>query len=124
MNSSLFDLIQEAIGYQALAFEADEDIDGGDLTEWFADWRARVKAAMRSTPALPRTTTQGRQVRTQLVGALQTLQALQRRRCTWPGDAESDRLIEALRNGGFQIVAGDLNITVFKRREQVSPCKR
>lgn len=38
------DLINEAIGYERNAFENDEPIDGGDLVEWFANWRERVAA--------------------------------------------------------------------------------
>ncbi len=62
MNTSLTELIQEAIGYEALAFEADDEIDGGDLTEWFADWRQRAKAALSPLSAVARTPAESRRL--------------------------------------------------------------
>lgn len=35
-------LIAEALAFEADAFENDEDVNGGDLLEWFADWRQRA----------------------------------------------------------------------------------
>lgn len=35
-------LLEEAIAYQAEAFETGDEVQGGDLVEWFAGWRTRV----------------------------------------------------------------------------------
>jgi hypothetical protein len=37
-------LVGEALAYEAEAFDGDEDVNGGNLVEWFADWRKRMKA--------------------------------------------------------------------------------
>lgn len=39
-------LAYEAVDYQNAAFEDDSEVDGGDLVEWFADWRPRLEAAL------------------------------------------------------------------------------
>jgi len=39
-------LLGEAMAYEAEAFDADEEVDGGDIVGWFAEWRHRVNAAM------------------------------------------------------------------------------
>ncbi len=39
--------LQQALDYQAAAFDADEEVNGADLVEWFSDWRGRVKEAMQ-----------------------------------------------------------------------------
>ena len=49
-------LLQEALGAWAERFDApdnpDEDVsvDGGDLVEWFADWRLRVREGLAAPP--------------------------------------------------------------------------
>lgn len=40
-------VLQEALDQFGEAFEADEEVDGGDLVEFFAEWRKRVRAAMK-----------------------------------------------------------------------------
>ncbi|GBQ21659.1 hypothetical protein AA12717_0962 [Gluconacetobacter sacchari DSM 12717] len=40
-------LVDEALAYQAEAFDADEPIDGGDLVQWFAAWRIALRDARR-----------------------------------------------------------------------------
>ena len=47
MNTQLSDLIHEALGYETDAFSTDAPVSGGDLLQWFADWRARLKAVAR-----------------------------------------------------------------------------
>lgn len=37
------DLIDEALEYEAEAFDNDEEVNGADLVDWFAGWRRRVK---------------------------------------------------------------------------------
>lgn len=39
-------LIEEALAYEAEAFEADEEISGADLVAWFTEWRERAKKAI------------------------------------------------------------------------------
>ena len=39
-------LIDQALGYEGAAFDADADINGADLVEWFSEWRERMKAAL------------------------------------------------------------------------------
>lgn len=45
------ELLQAAVEYEAEAFDADEgedaSVNGGDLVEWFAQWRENVKDALR-----------------------------------------------------------------------------
>lgn len=35
------------------AFDDDEDVNGGDLVDWFAHWREKAKAAVAKAEALP-----------------------------------------------------------------------
>lgn len=35
-------LLEEAIAYEAEAFETGDEVQGGDLVEWFSAWRHRV----------------------------------------------------------------------------------
>ena len=42
---ALREFISEAVNGWA-QFETDQEVNGGDLVEWFADWRSRVKAAL------------------------------------------------------------------------------
>jgi hypothetical protein len=39
-------LLRDALAYEAEAFEDDEEINGGDLVDWFAAWRRRVRASL------------------------------------------------------------------------------
>ncbi len=49
-------LLQEALGAWAEQFDAPDDpdedvsVDGGDLVEWFADWRLRVREGLAAPP--------------------------------------------------------------------------
>lgn len=43
---SLISVIEEALGYEAEAFEEDHPVKGADLVEWFAQWRLRAQAAV------------------------------------------------------------------------------
>jgi hypothetical protein len=40
-----------ALAYEAEAFDGDEPVNGADLVDWFADWRADAKAALEGAPA-------------------------------------------------------------------------
>ncbi len=44
-------LIAEALGYDRLNFDADQEVNGGDLVEFFADWRQRMRATFAATGA-------------------------------------------------------------------------
>lgn len=37
-------LLREAFDYEAEAFDNDEDVNGGDLVQFFADWRQKARA--------------------------------------------------------------------------------
>ncbi len=39
-------LLSEALAFENEAFEEDEPVDGGDMVQWFSEWRVRVKALM------------------------------------------------------------------------------
>jgi hypothetical protein len=39
-------LLVEALDYEREAFETDEGVEGGDLCEWFSEWRDRVKVVV------------------------------------------------------------------------------
>jgi hypothetical protein len=39
-------LLDEAVAYEAMAFDQDEPVDGGDLVEWFALWRVEARAVL------------------------------------------------------------------------------
>ncbi|MBB2158108.1 hypothetical protein HLH33_17705 [Gluconacetobacter diazotrophicus] len=39
-------LLDEAVAYDAAAFDEDLPVDGGDLVEWFALWRLDARAAL------------------------------------------------------------------------------
>jgi hypothetical protein len=43
-------LLDEALGYEADAFGGNVPVDGGDLVEWFGEWRERVRATLRPVP--------------------------------------------------------------------------
>lgn len=59
MNARLFaaskamaSLLLQAIDYEEEAFRLDEDVNGGDLVEWFAEWRREVLGVLE-LPADP-----------------------------------------------------------------------
>src|SRR5882757_943090 len=78
MKTSLEFIIDEAISYAAKAFDADQDISGADLVEWFADWRQRALAIVRSNQP-PHSADYGQQFHSQLIDALRALQLMQDR---------------------------------------------
>ena len=41
-------LLDRALAYERTAFERDTDVNGGDLVEFFAEWRRDVKAALKA----------------------------------------------------------------------------
>lgn len=53
MSTKYETLLVEALRYEAEAFDDDTEVNGGDLVEWFAEWRQRVKAALEPPPANP-----------------------------------------------------------------------
>jgi hypothetical protein len=40
-------LLQEALDYEADAFNNDQPVNGADLVDWFAEWRQRAAATLR-----------------------------------------------------------------------------
>jgi len=48
MPISLETLIDEALGYEAEAFDNDEYVSGADLVDWFDQWRTRAKTVRNS----------------------------------------------------------------------------
>lgn len=45
-NSSIADLLQEAVLYSAGSFESSEEVNGAALVEWFSEWRIRAGRAL------------------------------------------------------------------------------
>ena len=45
--------LREVVIFRADAFEADEEISGADLLEWFAEWRETAKALLESMEEKP-----------------------------------------------------------------------
>jgi len=52
MKNRISLLMVEALDYEAEAFDKDEAVNAADLVDWFAAWRERAKAVVR-TEALP-----------------------------------------------------------------------
>lgn len=48
MTNTIEQLIHEALGYEAAAFDQDDPVNAADLVEWFAAWRNRAKTAVRT----------------------------------------------------------------------------
>ncbi len=44
-------LLNEALAFEAKAFDDDEPVSGADLVQWFAEWRGRVRTQL--TQPLP-----------------------------------------------------------------------
>lgn len=44
-------LLREALSFERKAFDTDDEVNGGDLVEWFAEWRERVTATLTAEPA-------------------------------------------------------------------------
>lgn len=49
--SDLADVVRDALAFRADAFEGDEEVNGGDLVEWFSGWREQAKAAISAPDA-------------------------------------------------------------------------
>ena len=45
-------LLDEAVAFEAEAFDEDEPVSGADHVQWFADWRLRVRTLL-TKPLLP-----------------------------------------------------------------------
>lgn len=43
--------ISDALAFRPEAFEGDEELNGGDLVEWFSGWRETAKAALAGIPS-------------------------------------------------------------------------
>lgn len=39
-------LLREALDHQADVFDHEDEVNGGDLVEWFGEWRERVRQFM------------------------------------------------------------------------------
>ena len=48
MTNRIKSLMKEALGYEAESFDKDEAVNAADLVDWFAAWRERAKAAVRT----------------------------------------------------------------------------
>jgi hypothetical protein len=117
MKPSLESILHEAVNFEAQAFDDNQDINGADLVEWFAQWRRRARSIVRTNRPPPRVTDEGRSG-SQLVGALHALQLMLAR-------AEVDlELKQALDSGGIHITAGELRAVVFKQSGREPSCKR
>ena len=48
-------LLDEAVAFEAEAFDEDEPVSGADLAQWFAEWRGRVRTLLTKPlpPLLP-----------------------------------------------------------------------
>src|SRR6266852_7507429 len=105
MKPSLESILHEAVNFEAEAFDDNQDINGADLVEWFAQWRRRARSIVRTSRPRPSVTEEGRSG-SQLIGALHALQLTLAR-------AEADlEVSRALENGGIHIMAGELKVTV------------
>jgi hypothetical protein len=118
MKPSLESILHEAVNFEAKAFDDDQDINGADLVEWFAQWRRRARAIVRTHPPTRSDARDDHGLGGQLIGALQALQLMLAR-----ADAEVE-LNRALDNGGIQITAGEFRVVVFKRTAKELPCNR
>jgi hypothetical protein len=107
MKPSLESILHEAVNFEAEAFDDNQDINGADLVEWFAQWRRRARSIVRTSRPTSSVTEEGRSG-SQLIGALHALQLTLAR-------AEADlEVSQALDNGGIHITAGEFKVMVFK----------
>jgi hypothetical protein len=117
MKPSLESILHEAVNFEAAAFDSNQDINGADLVEWFAQWRRRARSIVRTNRSTPSVTDES-QSGSQLIGALYALQLTLSR-------AEADlELSQALDNGGIHITAGEFRALVFKQPGREPSCKR
>jgi hypothetical protein len=117
VTTSFASILEEAIRFEADAFDSDQDISGADLVQWFADWRLRARALAPSTLAASSRASTAQEFLSQLAIALELLFALEQH-------ADADPLVHALDHGGIQITAGSFRVTVFKHRAKEDSCNR
>jgi|GEM_PF-2203699 len=110
MKPSLESILQEAVCFEADAFDDDQQISGAELMAWFADWRQRARVAVRSASLVA---IQRERFQRHLAGALHALR-----------DGCDGELKDALDNGGIQITDGEFRVMVFKRTAKEAPCQR
>jgi hypothetical protein len=126
--TSLESILCEALCFEAEAFDRDQAVPGAELVRWFADWRRRARAMMRSNLPTSSVLASGQEFRRQLVGALHALQTMQDRAGVGgfspPTDAEMEELFHALDHGGIQVTAGQFKATVFKHPAKWSHKRR
>ena len=119
MKPSLESLLHEAVNFEADAFDHDQDINGADLVQWFAEWRWRAQTIVRANRPTDSAATYGQRFRNQLIDALHALHLTQGK-----ADAEIEELVRALDNGGIQITSGAFKVMVFKHPAKEPSCKR
>ena len=74
MKPSLESILHEAVNFESKAFDDDEDINGAHLVEWFAQWRRRARAIVRTNRTTEITPAREPGVSTRLISALHALQ--------------------------------------------------
>jgi hypothetical protein len=116
MKPSLESILHEAVNFEAHAFDDDQDINGADLVEWFAQWRRRARAIVGTRRPTQGGAPDDHGLGSQLIGALHALQLMLAR-----ADAEIE-LTRALDNGGIQITSGEFRLMVFKRTTKERSC--
>ena len=118
MKPSLESILYEAVNFEAEAFDDDQDINGADLVEWFAQWRRRARAIVRTNRPTQSATTDNCGFATQLIGALHALQLMLAR-----ADVDIE-LTRAFDNGGIQMITGEFRLMVFKHTAKEPSCNR
>jgi hypothetical protein len=118
MKPSLESILHEAVNFEAEAFDDDQDINGANLVEWFAQWRRRARAIVRTSRPMQSAASNHHGLGGQLIGALHALQLTLAR-----ADAEIE-LTRALDNGGIQVTCGKFRLMVFKHTAKELPCNR
>jgi hypothetical protein len=116
MKPSLESILYEAVNFEAEAFDDDQDINGADLVEWFAQWRRRARAMVHSNRPTQSAPTDKHGLATQLIGALHALQLMLTRT-----DVDIE-LARAFDNGGIQITSGEFRLMVFKHTAKEPSC--
>lgn len=108
MNPSLEALLDEAVNFEAEAFDEDQEISGADLVEWFAEWRCRARRVVKSTSPPRNDLIHWQRLRKHLHSVLEAF------------DAEADKLLHALSHGGIQVVVGEVTVLLFRRPSEAS----
>jgi hypothetical protein len=130
MKPSLETILLEAVNFEASTFDDDRPLSGGDLVEWFSQWRLRARSVVENSRHSHDVALNMHRFRRLLMGALHALQIMGDRaeieeplmqeltaggQCSPPTDAEIDALIQALEHGGIHITAGQFTARVFKQ---------